>query len=116
MLLTAIAIALIGAGTALTYFFAMTAYNIIENPQEVKLLPFIISKIPPTTEPYTLSGDLDGTDFSLSIPYEISIFVLVYLGLIALRVVSSIAIDLIKGGTKLISSIWEQPKKKPPHP
>lgn len=112
ILLTLIAIALICGGAILTYYFAITAYQIFENPGEVKLLEYIVSKVPATEKPYTISGELEGSEFSISIPNEISIFFLVFLGLIAFRVVGSIAVDLIKGGTKIITSIWEKPKKE----
>lgn len=112
ILLTCIALILIGGGAILTYFFATTAYQFIEAPADVKLLQFILTKLPETTEPYTITGNIDGSEFSISIPNEISIFFLVILGLMAFRVVGSIAIDLIKGGTKIITSIWESPKKK----
>lgn len=112
ILLTCLALILIGGGAVLAYFFTTTAYQILETPSEVKLLEYIVSKVPETTDPYTISGNIDGASFSVSIPNEISIFFLVFLGIIAFRVVGSIAIDLIKGGTKIITSIWEKPKNK----
>ncbi len=99
---------MVSIGMAITCLIGYTAYQIIETPQDVKLINYIFEQGSQDAEDLKLHVSMVdknnglNQENSVTLPKEVSIFGLALLALIAFRIVASIAVATIKHGVIIL--------------
>lgn len=103
-----IGLIMITIGLAITCLIGYTAYQIIETPQDVKLVNYIFEQGNQDADDLKIEVSMVdknnglNQENSVTLPKEVSIFGLALLALIAFRIVASIAVSTIKHGVQIL--------------
>lgn len=105
-----IGLLMVSIGMAITCMIGYTAYQIIQAPQNVKLISYIFEQGSQDAKDLKLHVSMVDKNSGLNqentvtLPKEVSLFGLALLALIAFRIVASIAFATIKHGVTIVQN------------
>ncbi len=101
---------LVGIGALALLLITVTVVQIIRNPSEADLIQWMMKTI--ASKEAVLSGNFDGSKFEIEASEAFQYVFLCIVGLVILRLVTSIFMSFIKQGTSLLSLASKANKEK----
>ncbi len=105
-----IGLALVGIGAMALLLITITVVQIVRNPNEANLIQWMSDSA--GGDSAVLSGDFDGSKFEIQANQAFQIIFLCLVGLIILRLVTSIFMAFIKQGTALLVKAGKDEEEK----
>lgn len=109
-LLMILGILLVGAGGLLLVYVGVLVFHIINTPEEVKIVQFILSHI--QIGDRAIYGSLGKETFEVNVADPVRTALFLFLGVLILGVLAKILSTLISSGLEMIRMAKTQPKEE----
>lgn len=114
-----IGMVMILGGTGLALCFGYVAYEVLYEPQKIKIVGFLLENIAEASNTPSVTGNVDGHPVTYNISTPMKAFGLCYLFIMGFSVLISTARCMSDIGVHIIKVIWPAspaPKKPAPRP
>lgn len=112
VILIFLSLSMVSCGIAATFYFLNFLYQVLEHPENVHFIDFLLNKLPSGPDGFSISGEVEGKSFTVSLSQSLGNVFITMLVIFGIGAFSNLARGLIEGGVRLIIFIISPSKEK----